>query len=358
MNKKKINVIFPYNSVGGAFRSTYEISNRLTEIGYEVTVYFPFFAPFEGKSIFSLEGFFLFVRGIIRSLVRRNKITWFETCFRIRQVPLIHRRFIADADIIIANHWQTASKVYNLPLSKGEKYYFIRDVEQWAEYYPNEIEAFKLDMKRLVVAPWIEEFLDKELNLGVEAVITNGFNFQKFHVSNKDFLKKDITLSMIYSSHPMKGFEDAKLVFSRIKELYPNIKILLFGFEPEPKNLGFNFEYIRGAAGDEVKEIYKKTDIFFCPSLQEGFHNPPSEAMASKCAVLATAVGSVPFTMNNLENGIIVKPGDTNGMIQGLIKLIEDRSLRVELSKNANQSIKDLTWDKSIEKLDGLFSNQ
>ena len=75
------------------------------------------------------------MRGIIRSLVRRNKITWFETCFRIRQVPLIHRRFIADADIIIANHWQTTSKVYNLPLSKGEKYYFIRDVEQWAEYY-------------------------------------------------------------------------------------------------------------------------------------------------------------------------------------------------------------------------------
>ena len=58
-----------------------------------------------------------------------------------------------------------------------------------------------------------------------------------------------------------------------------------------------------------IKEIYKKTDIFFCPSLQEGFHNPPSEAMASKCAVLATAVGSVPFTMNNLENGIIVNRG-------------------------------------------------
>ena len=56
MNKKKINVIFPYNSVGGAFRSTYEISNRLTEIGYEVTVYFPFFAPKE--RVFSLEGFF------------------------------------------------------------------------------------------------------------------------------------------------------------------------------------------------------------------------------------------------------------------------------------------------------------
>ena len=40
---KKINIIFPYNSVGGAFRSTYEISNRLKKLGYHVVVYFPFF---------------------------------------------------------------------------------------------------------------------------------------------------------------------------------------------------------------------------------------------------------------------------------------------------------------------------
>lgn len=355
---KSISIVFPYNSVGGAFRSTYEISNRLKERGYEVTVYFPFFAPNEGKNVFTRKGFFLFVRGIIRSIVRRNKITWFETFFKVKQIPLIHSLFMPDADIVIANHWQTASKVYKLPLSKGEKFYFIRDIEQWADFFPNEIEAFKLDMKRLVVAPWIKEFLDKELNLGVEAVITNGFDYKKFHVENKDFFRKDITISMIYSSHPMKGFKDAKIVLNRIKNLYPNIQILLFGFEPKPKSTGFNFEYIRGSAGDEVKEIYKKTDIFFCPSLQEGFHNPPSEAMAAKCAVLATNVGSVTFTMKNKQNGIVVMPGDTEGMIQGLIKLIEDRNFREQLSKNANESIKNLTWDKSIEKLDVLFSSK
>ena len=40
---KKINVIFPYNSIGGAFRSTYEICNRLKKRGYDPVVYFPFF---------------------------------------------------------------------------------------------------------------------------------------------------------------------------------------------------------------------------------------------------------------------------------------------------------------------------
>ena len=54
MNKKKVNIIFPYNSVGGAFRSTYEISNRLTKLGYDV-VYFPLFPPKEEHGLLTIK---------------------------------------------------------------------------------------------------------------------------------------------------------------------------------------------------------------------------------------------------------------------------------------------------------------
>ena len=38
----KINIILPYNNVGGAFRSTYELSNELIKLGHEIRIYIPF----------------------------------------------------------------------------------------------------------------------------------------------------------------------------------------------------------------------------------------------------------------------------------------------------------------------------
>ena len=37
----KISIVFPYNTWGGAFRSTYELSNRMISKGHEVKVYIP-----------------------------------------------------------------------------------------------------------------------------------------------------------------------------------------------------------------------------------------------------------------------------------------------------------------------------
>ena len=84
-----------------------------------------------------------------------------------------------------------------------------------------------------------------------------------------------------------------------------------------------------------MREIYKKTDIFLCPSIQEGWHNPPSEAMASKCAVVATNVGSVLYTVENNVNGFKVEPKDVNAMEENISKLIENRDLRISISENA-----------------------
>lgn len=355
-NKSKINIIFPYNSVGGAFRSTYEIGNRLTNLGYEVVVYFPFFPLMKGRKLFSIENIFFFIRGIGRSLIRRNKVIWFDVNFKVKIVPFLNDFFIENADIVIANHWVTAENVYRLSKNKGEKYYFIRDIEHWSPHFEYVKDAFKLDMKRLVVADWIKDYLKKELDLSAEAVITNGLNFKIFKVEDKKYNLKNVTISMIFSSHPMKGIEDAVYVLEKIYKKYPDIKIILFGFEPKPKNLNFKFTYLRGLAGSSVKEVYTKSDIFLSTSIQEGFNNPPSEAMAAKCAVLATKVGSSPHTTEHMINGILVEPRDTAKMEKFLSLLIEDRDLRISLSENGFKSIQKLTWDVSIKKLDNLFS--
>jgi len=351
----KINILFPYNSVGGAFRSTYEICNRLTKRGYDIVVYFPIIPIMENKNIFSIEGLKFFIRGLIRNLVRSNKIKWFDIEFKSKQILYINNRYIRDADIIIANHWPTAFPVYNLDQSKGKKYYFIRDIEHWADFYHLEKKCFQLPMTRLVTTKFIRNFLFDNLDLDTEAIIRNGFNFDDFSVIEKIYNDSSCTISMIYSDHPMKGIKDGIKCLRSIKSNFPDVRIVLFGFSPKP-NINFEFEYIRKPVREKLRDVYASTDIFLCPSLQEGWHNPPSEAMAAKCAVVATNVGSVPYTIQNNINGFVVEPGDIQRMEKCLEDLVLDRDLRISVSEMAHKNIQSLTWDEPVKKLDEIFS--
>ena len=72
--KRSINFIFPYNTWGGAFRSTFVLSNYLVKRGWDVTITFPIIPPRNGYRFLSRKWIYTKIYGIIRSLVRQNKI--------------------------------------------------------------------------------------------------------------------------------------------------------------------------------------------------------------------------------------------------------------------------------------------
>ena len=64
----KINIVFPYNTWGGAFRSTYELSNRMIKKGYSSDL-------LSNLPLLSGKAYLVFqdlscLYGFIRSLVR------------------------------------------------------------------------------------------------------------------------------------------------------------------------------------------------------------------------------------------------------------------------------------------------
>ena len=77
--------------------------------------------------------------------------------------------------------------------------------------------------------------------------------------------------------------------------------------------------------------------------------------MAGKCAVVATNVGSIPYTIQNAINGFSMAPKDFEGMVSNISNLVENPKLREQMAEEGFKSIQTLTLDSSIEKLDGLF---
>lgn len=342
-----INFIFPYNTWGGAFRSTYELSNRLILKGHTVRIYYPIIPFFEGNSIFSFSAVFTFLKGLLRSFYRRNKVPWFDVAAETKSPLLINNFFIEDADVIIANHWMTAKSVFRLSPSKGKKFYFIRDIEDWADYFKCEIEAFKLPMQRLVVSEWVGNYLKHKLGLEVSAIVNNGINFDSFSSENKS-PNDNICLGFLYAKHPMKGSEYGFRVLNMIKLKYPNVKILIFGFPKKPK-LNFDFTYIHRPTGDILKSVYNQIDIFLFTSTQEGWGNPPLEAMVSECAVVTTNVGCVSARIIHNVTGIVCPPGDVDKLINGVEELILSKDKRVEMGRAAKKFLVPFNWDMAAD---------
>lgn len=350
----KINIILPYNTLAGAFRSTYELSNRMVMRGESVEIYIPFFPCLEGENPLSRDGLRLLIRGLGRSFVRWNRVSWFDLRVPLKVVPVISDRFIRDADIVMANHGSTAFSVARLSPRKGRKFHFIRDTDPWSKYHKVEVESFRLPLAKIVVSPWLKDYLSKDIGVDVAGVVTNGTNMEDFGVAEKRY--NDIpVVSMMYGTHPAKGMTDGFAVLKKVKERHPEAKIVLFGWN-EPKNLSFEAEFHLRPVKEKLRAIYARSDIFLSPSLQEGYHNPPREAMAAGCAVVATNVGCIPHCTVPGDTALVVKPRDVDGMIEAISGLIENPERIRLVGRRGHEHIQQFTWERSTSQLLEIFA--
>ena len=346
----KINIVFPYNLWSGAFRSTYELANRTAILGHDVKIYIPFFPYLTGASSY-LDVFQLLFRGLARSIIRWNRVHWFDLKVPIKVVPLISNQFIRDADVIIANHWPTAFSVAKLSSTKGRKFNFIRDTK----YLPLELESFRLPLNRIVVSSWLEDFLSKEVGVNVAGVVPNGTNMEDFEVKDRIY-NNPPTVCMMYYNHPIKGMADGFKALKQLKDQHPAIRILMFGLN-RPKHIPFGAEFHFRPFKEELKSIYSQSDIYLFTSLQEGSGNTPREAMAAGCAVVSTNVGCIPDCTIPGETALVVEPGDVDGMVEAICGLIENPMRIQKIGCRAQEYIQQFTWEESTAQLIKILSD-
>lgn len=344
----KITIVLPYNTWSGAFRSTYELANQMVSRGHDVEVCIPFLPYLEGHSILSVRGLAIVARGLVRSVVRGNRVPWFDLKAPVRLVPRVNDRFMRDADVVMANHWPTTFDVARLSPSKGRKFNFIRDTDPWSPHHQWEQRSFRLPMRRLVVAPWLKDFLEDKMQLEA-AVVPNGTNTRLFTVEHR--LPNPVPIvGMLYYDHPAKGMANGFAVLNAVKARHPEVRFVLFGWK-RPPSMPPDSEFHLRPVKERLRDIYAKIDIFISPSLQEGYHNPPREAMAAECALVATRVGSVPLCTIPGETALVVEPGDVPAMTEAVCDLIRDPERRLELARRGREHIARFRWEDSADEL-------
>ena len=83
----------------------------------------------------------------------------------------------------------------------------------------------------------------------------------------------------------------------------------------------------------DIQSLYRQAHILLFTSDYEGTPNVVMEALASGLSVVATAVGDVPDLIQDGSTGFLVEPNDESALADRLKVLLQDRSLRSDMSR-------------------------
>lgn len=90
---------------------------------------------------------------------------------------------------------------------------------------------------------------------------------------------------------------------------------------------------------EDVRELLAASDVFLMTSLWEGLPRALVEAMKSGIPPACYAVDGVKDLIRDGLNGFACTPGDTKELADRVLKLVEDKALRVRLGKSAVDAI-------------------
>ncbi|MHB1415207.1 MAG: glycosyltransferase family 4 protein [Chloroflexota bacterium] len=111
--------------------------------------------------------------------------------------------------------------------------------------------------------------------------------------------------------------------------------------------------FMGGATMEELLLLYNGAVALVYPSLYEGFGLPPLEAMACGTPVLCANTSSLPEVVG--DGGLLLPPKDVDAWAQGLLRVLEDESLRDDLRQRGLQRARLFSWHKAAKETVGVY---
>lgn len=161
-----------------------------------------------------------------------------------------------------------------------------------------------------------------------------------------------------------KGIGELMTAVSHLRSEFPDMQVMLGGIWEDPElrdevaRLSGTVEYLGWIEGERKQRYLDECEIFVLPSYFEGMPVSVLEAMASCCAVVASAVGGIPQMLEDGVDGILIRPKDSASLEEGLRRVLSQPLLGREMGNRARAAVeKDFSLDRSIDRLLGIYRN-
>ena len=140
-----------------------------------------------------------------------------------------------------------------------------------------------------------------------------------------------------------KGYLDLIQAFSLIAHKYPEWELIFAGngeienAKGLAKDLNIENQVIfKGWVNrEEIQPLFEKASIFCLPSYTEGFPMAVLDAWSYGLPVITTPVGGLTDVLIPDKNALVFEPGDINRLAKLLEELINNESLRKQISEES-----------------------
>ena len=204
---------------------------------------------------------------------------------------------------------------------------------------------------------WEERFEANPKNI---IPIYNGVDTDLFKPTPKPNKTEGIpTVIAVAQVFPLKDIETMIRTCAVVRESIKNVQFTVYGsLDVDPdyvetcreliKELGVEDNFTFGGFHNNPSAIFNEGDISILTSISEGFPYTVIESMSCGRPVVATDVGGIKDALEDC--GILCKPRDPKEIAAGVVKLLEDTPLRIELgNKSREKVLLNFTTDRSVK---------
>lgn len=241
--------------------------------------------------------------------------------------------------------------------------YILKAVDAVIYRFADQILAVSQEIKEIV----LQEFRLKDSKV---MVLKNGIlledSVSKSENLEREFPHSENKLKIIAVGRlvPLKGFDIlVKATAEVLKQDLKDFLILIVGDGEERARLEKliremeieNYIKLLGIRHDVIG-LMKASDIFAIPSRYEGLSIAMIEAMACDLPIIASDAPGLKTYIVHGKNGLLFPVDNHKAMAKCILRLIEDRDMRIRLSHGARESFeKEFDMQKNIKPLDLLF---
>lgn len=169
-------------------------------------------------------------------------------------------------------------------------------------------------------------------------VVYNGidFNFERTIKSNESIISEyglnsaSHYVSMVARFHPIKGHRYFVDACKKVIEDFKDVDFILVG-DGETLNEVKNYtiklgmeKYFDFVGFRKPDDFLKLSDFTVLTSYSESFPLALLESTAYSKTIIATEVGGIPDLIDDGINGYLIKPGDTAGLADRMVELLQD----------------------------------
>lgn len=192
---------------------------------------------------------------------------------------------------------------------------------------------------------------DVDFRLVHPAINQSVFNAKQRINNNNDNNK--INICHVARKHPWKGTVNLIHVLNKLPDNYKSkIGDVIFISHDDLSIFDTNgIKTFKPKNDIDIAQIYLESDIYISTSWWEGFGLPALEAMSCGCACIISKAGGINEYALPEENCLTFEPKNEDELSKQLMRLIDDKMLRLNIATRAIGDAKNFSWDKSANQL-------